>query len=363
MPGKPKILFILHLPPPVHGAAVVGEQIRSSRAVAEAFECRFVNLSTSSTLGDIGKVSLSKGKALLTLWKTVRRELEEFRPDWVYVTANSAGGGFLKDEPLVGMIKKEGFPVVVHFHNKGVATSHIPAWLYRRFFQDIRVILLSERLYPDIQAYVPPEFVRYCANGTVDPGPSLRRITSVPHILFLSNLIESKGILVLLDACKKLKDKGLRFVLDVAGGASAAISSARLQEEITRRSLEDIVLYHGTASDSDKEALFRNADIFTLPTYNDIFGLVIIEAMARSLPVVSTPEGAIPDIVLDGESGLIVPQKDVAALANALEKLLLNPALRQKMGARGREHFLAHYTTGQFERNFVQVMQSLLQHA
>ena len=363
MSPKPRILFVLHLPPPVHGAAVVGEMIRVSERVNSTFDCRYINLSTSGSLQEIGKVSAGKFTAVMHLWKAIRKELDDFRPDLVYVTASSSGLGFLKDSLLVDRIKKQGFPVVVHFHNKGVSSNQNPVFktLYKRFFKGIKVIQLSERLYPDIAAYVSPDQVVFCANGVSDPGSVRREEHSVPHILFLSNLIESKGILVLLDACGILKDKGVRFVLDVAGGESRAISAARLQQEIGLRGLEDAVLYHGRLEGAEKEVVFRQADVFSLPTYEDCFPLVVLEAMARSLPVVSTDEGALAEMVLQEENGFIVPRKDAAVLSDALEKLLKDKSLREQMGASGRERFLSHYTEDAFINHFTDILQSLCQ--
>ena len=361
---KPKVLYILHLPPPVHGAAMVGEQIRRSRLISESFEGRFINLSASASLEDIGRWSAEKLRTILRLRKTVRRELRAFRPDLVYFTATSSGMGFLKDFPLVQMVKRMGYPVVVHFHNKGVSRRKDLFFraLYRRFFRDVTVMLLSERLYPDIAAYVPSDRVLYCPNGTEDPGPTERKEQEVPHLLFCSNLIESKGILTLLDACKCLKERGESFILDMAGGESAGFSAVRLQQEIAARRLQEEVIFHGRVGGASKEEVYRNADIFVLPTFylNECFPLVVLEAMARSLPVVSTHEGAIPAMVADGETGLIVPAKDATALADALQKLLADRAWRKKMGEKGRAPFLSEYTLGRFEERFIESLNHCL---
>ena len=365
MSPKPRILFVLHLPPPVHGAAVVGEMIRGSERVNSTFDCRYINLSTSGSVEEIGKVSAGKFTAVMHLWKAIREELEDFKPDLVYVTASSSGLGFLKDSLLVDRIKKQGYRVVVHFHNKGVSSNQNPVFksLYKRFFKGIKVIQLSERLYPDIAAYVNRDDVLFCPNGIPDPSPSMSqcRENSVCHILYLSHLLVSKGILDLLDACRMLQEQGCRFVLDIAGGESAEISSARLQTEIANRQLSDRCICHGWVSGTVKDQVFSHADIFAFPTCNEAFGLVALEAMSRSVPVVCTDEGALPDIVADGESGYIVPRNNPAALASAIGKLLKDRSLRESMGASGRERFLSRYTEDAFINHFTDILQSICQ--
>jgi glycosyltransferase involved in cell wall biosynthesis len=105
------------------------------------------------------------------------------------------------------------------------------------------------------------------------------------------------------------------------------------------------------------------SDIFTLPTYTECFPLSIVEAMQASLPVISTDEGAIPDIVDDNETGFIVNKKDPEDLADKLKILIEDKDLRLKMGQRGREKFLNNYTFEIFEKNMDQVFKKVIDNA
>ena len=92
-----KILFVLHLPPPVHGASVVGKCIHDSMLVNKSFDCHYVNLTTATSLEDIGKGGLGKLWAFCKkLWE-IKRAIKKVKPDAVYITPNSAGGQFYKD--------------------------------------------------------------------------------------------------------------------------------------------------------------------------------------------------------------------------------------------------------------------------
>ena len=174
-------------------------------------------------------------------------------------------------------------------------------------------------------------------------------------LLFLSNLIESKGVYVLLDACKVLKERGLSFVCDFVGGETKEISAEVFREAVATRGLEDYVTYHGPQYGEDKHRFFMNADVFVFPTYyyNECFPLVLLEAMQWRLPLVSSDEGGIPDIIQHGVNGFVAERKDVMALANALEQLITDPTLRRQMGEAGYARYKELYTLEAFEKCFV----------
>ena len=102
---KPKILFIMHMPPPVHGAAMVGQYIHDSKLINEKFDCQYINLTTAKNLQDIGKVGVRKLVDFFKLLKNIRKQLKAVKPQMVYVTPNACGGAFYKDFVVVQMIK------------------------------------------------------------------------------------------------------------------------------------------------------------------------------------------------------------------------------------------------------------------
>lgn len=361
---KQSILFILHMPPPVHGAAMVGKYIHDSRLVNETFDCHYINLATAKNLTDIGKPGLGKLIKFIRLLKQIRKSVRSIKPRLVYVTPNACGAAFYKDFIVVQMLKGMGCKVVVHYHNKGVATRQDRKpddWLYRRFFKGLKVILLSEALYPDISKYVRREDVRICPNGipeTLTAEPQAERHNAVPHILFLSNLIESKGVIVLLDALKILKSKGYSFICDFVGGETAEIDAARFEREVAERHLTEVAVYHGRKYGSEKSEILHKSDIFAFPTFysNECFPVVLLEAMQQCLPCVSTDEGGITDIVENGVTGFIVQRKDADSLAEKLSVLIDNAAMRRQMGANGRRKYEKEFTYNVFEHNLVSIL-------
>ena len=303
---------------------MVGQYIHDSETLASAFDCRFINLTTASGMGDIGRFRLKKIRPFLRLLRRIRRSVKDQRPEFVYVTPNAKGSPFYKDFVVVMMLKRMGCRVVAHYHNKGVASRQdrtLDDWLYRRFFRGLRVILLSEKLYPDIRKYVRREDVSFCPNGIPSgAAPTAKASHDVPQILFLSNLLVDKGVLVLLDALQDLQARGVRFRCDLVGGETAEIDSSLLEEALRTRGLQESVSYRGRRVGAEKEAFLAGADIFVFPTFylNECFPLVLLEAMAHGLPCISTDEGAITDIIDDGVTGLIGRKQDPADLADKM---------------------------------------------
>ncbi len=168
---KPSILFILHMPPPVHGAAMMGKYIHDSKMINETFDCHYINLATAKDIKDIGKVGLKKLISFLEMLKSIRKMVKQMKTQLVYVTPNSHGIALYKEFVIVQMLKGMGCKVVIHFHNQGVRTfqDHLPnRWIYPRLFKGVKVILLSEALYEDVEKYVDRRNVLICPNGIPD---------------------------------------------------------------------------------------------------------------------------------------------------------------------------------------------------
>ena len=109
------ILFTLHLPPPVHGAAMMGKYIHDSKIVNESFDCHYINLTTASSLENIGKSGVKKLWKFAKLLLNIRRNVKKLKPDLVYVTPNACGGAFYKAFIVVQMLKMMGCKVVAHY--------------------------------------------------------------------------------------------------------------------------------------------------------------------------------------------------------------------------------------------------------
>jgi len=363
-----RTLFILHLPPPVHGSSMVGQYIKDSKILNDAVEGNFINLSTSRTVDEIGKNPLVKISRYLKIILKVIIKLIKYNPEIVYLAITAKGIGFYKDFPIALLAKLFGKRVVLHYHNKGVnLKQHLFVYdlMYRILFKSTKVILLSERLYVDVKKYVKKKNVFFCPNGI--PYPNFKvKISSkiskdkVPKLLFLSNLIEGKGVYVLLEALKILNFEGLKFQCNFVGG-EGDISLSQLNQKINNLNLQNCVSYLGKKYNDDKHKIFQSSDIFVFPTFyhNECFPLVLLEAMMFGLPVISTNEGGIPDIVKDGETGFIVEKQKPKQLAEKIKWFIENPEKAILVGKKGQEMFFKHYTLEVFEKRIIHILNQI----
>jgi len=362
-----KILFILHIPPPIHGSSIVGEYIKESLVINGAFECSYINLGTSRTIDEIGKNPFRKIFRYLLIIKKVIKELWRSKPDLCCMNITVKGIGFYKDFVIALIVKLCDVKMVYYFHNKGIVTRQnkiFDNFLYRNVFRNADAILLSQYLYYDVKKYIPAKRVSFCPNGISEIKASRKFkktlvVSSRIKILFLSNLIESKGVFILLDACKILKNKDLLFHCTFVGGVGN-VSVDDFRRKVNELCLQDEVSYVGRKFGTEKEQFLSDADIFVHPSYEDCFPLVLLEAMQHSLPVVSTFEGGIKDIVSDGETGFLVQQKDVLALAEKLQILIKNSELRRKMGVKGRLKYEKEFTLYSFENRFKGILTKII---
>lgn len=360
-----KVLFIAPLPPPVHGSAMMSQYIKDSKLINDSFQCDYVNLSTSRRMNEIGKFSMLKIYRFFSAYFIVLWKLLTHRYDICYLAITCYGIGFLKDMPFVWLAKLFAKQVVIHQHNKGMSSyvNKFPyKWLLPFTYKHTKVILLSWHLYADIASVVKKEQIQICSNGIpsiLEKEIKTKDKDDVPHLLFLSNLLLSKGVYDLLDACQVLKNQDFQFICDFVGGETKEISKFDFEREVEKRGLKNICIYHGPQYGDQKQAFFKQSDIFVQPTSNDCFPLTLVEAMQKSLPVVSTYEGGIPDIVEDGVTGLLGKKGNFESLIKNLQELLLNKELRVQMGQCGFKRYQQKFTLPVFEHNIKDILYSL----
>lgn len=233
-----------------------------------------------------------------------------------------------------------GRPVVVHVHAPDLdrffdaARLHREAmgWMFRRA---ARVLVLSEAMARTIRRrlgvregvevlYNPVDLDALCSPE--------RPATDSPTVLFLGEVGERKGAWDLVAALPAVVERvpGAR----VRFGGNGDLD--RLRAEVTRLGMADRVDILGWISGEEKLSALAGSDVLCLPSYHEGLPMSVLEAMAAGLPVVSTPIAGIPEAVVEGETGFLVPPGDRAALADRLARLLADPALRAAMGAAGR---------------------------
>ena len=174
----------------------------------------------------------------------------------------------------------------------------------------------------------------------------LENLSSPLRMLCVARLIEQKGLVYLLKACKLLADKGYAFTCEIIGGPESSLFMnyyVALKKLHRNLALEDRVFFLGTQPFERVLEKYRETDIFILPSViaqdgsRDITPNVLIEAMAMKLSVISTTVTGIPEIVEDGVSGILVPPNNENALTEAIIRLIHEPNLRRQLGENARK--------------------------
>jgi colanic acid/amylovoran biosynthesis glycosyltransferase len=181
------------------------------------------------------------------------------------------------------------------------------------------------------------------------------------RLLSIGRLIEKKGFKFLIDACRLLRSSGLSFVCQIVGEGP---EHDRLQGLIQEYQLSKVVQLTGPLSQIEVVKILAQSSIFVFPAIHDSSGdtdnlpTVLIEAMASSLPGVATNIAGIPEIVLDNETGFLVPEKDPVQLANAILRMAADEALMERFGKTARrvaeEKFAISNTVGLLRRLFTE---------
>jgi glycosyltransferase involved in cell wall biosynthesis len=163
------------------------------------------------------------------------------------------------------------------------------------------------------------------------------------RVLFVGRIEPRKGTDLLLDAAVELLPEFSNLEFHLVGDHSIANERGSTDRaeflEAHERSITDRVQFHGVVPESELHTHYERSDIFCAPSRFESFGLILLEAMAAGKPVVSCNVGGIPEVVADGENGILVAPGDSSALAGAIRRLILDPELRREMGKRSRVRF------------------------
>jgi glycosyltransferase involved in cell wall biosynthesis len=185
----------------------------------------------------------------------------------------------------------------------------------------------------------------------------------LPRIVSIGRLVTFKGFEDLIDACAELANRGIDFLCDIIGDGPLRDI---LQQKIEKLDLFSRVNLLGSLSQQAVLEKLQTTDIFALASTTDakgatdVFPTVILEAMASARPVISTRLAGIPELVLDGETGILVSPGNPSALAAALEQLLRNPELRLRHGRDGRARIEQHFQIENTVAPLVELFQNTL---
>jgi glycosyltransferase involved in cell wall biosynthesis len=369
---RPELLLIGPSPPPYNGMTVATE-LASHALEAHVLPCIYLDTADRRGLSNVGKLDLwnlllAAKHGIRCMWILLTK-----RPRIVYVPIAQSWLPFLRDCLFLipsRLLRRE---VVIHLHGGYFKrfygeTSPLMRWIIHRALANTRcAIVLGRNVADAFEGILPRERIRIVPNGIPDTfaerTPRVGNGNKTHTLLYLSALVAEKGVLDLLRALPKVRERAGNVRAVVAGEWCSERDREVARQLIERAGLENMVEFAGPVGPDRKRELLTNADAFVFPTAYRYEGhpYVILEAMAASLPVISTNVACIPETVRDGVEGFLVESGDVNALADRIGRLLVDEPLRARMGEAGRERFLRCYSYDKFAERMKAVFAEVLE--
>jgi glycosyltransferase involved in cell wall biosynthesis len=290
------------------------------------------------------------------------------RPDLVYVPISQVRWGFVRDAVLMTILRALRLPFVARHHGSRLQDFYHGAGRLERLMirrtlgWSERALVLTPNLAHLFDGLVEPERVRVLENGSPDLYPDgvgdivaarRERARCAPQalrLLYVANDWTGKGAATLVRALGAPELRGAELHLAGAPPAGDRVAVLGLAREL---GVADRVRELGEISGPAKADAFAWADVLVHPTEDDGQPLVIIEAMAAALPIVTTPVAGIPHTT--GGTALIVAPRSPDELAAALATLIADPELRLRLGVSARRRYDERYAEGPFDQRFVEV--------
>ncbi len=295
-----------------------------------------------------------------------KRIIREFQPDIIWCQSALPNGWMamklsnLFNIPYVIVVHGADMNATVHLHG---AKKRI-AEVYR---QAGKVIAVSGHLKRKINSYFKNVACRTIYQG-YDPlliekaakfKKSKKNQTEKITVVSICKLIKSKGVEYNILALKRLAGRYPNLKYKIIGDGE---DRSRLEKMASDLNLRDRIEFTGRMKSEDAYEEIARADIYSMPSYKEGLGIVYLESMAIGAPVIGCEGVGICDLVNNGINGFLAPPKNVEALAEIWEKLILNPDLRQKIGHAGQltvsENFTWDKIAAEYDKTFREILQN-----
>lgn len=337
-----KIITCAPLPPPNGG---ITNWYRILKNTAEGRGYSLINVDISPKTDSIEKSVFYRlfvqGFSMIGL-RFKLKETVKNNPDVKVAHLTTSGSlALVRDIIFLSYLKRKNIKSVLHIH-----FGRIPEMFYNKTMESLFmkkalkiadcVIAIDGNTYKTLSSIVDSSKVFYIPNPVEDsqsynPNPS-------KNILFLGNVIKTKGIEELLTAWSDVISSHPDWKLQIVGKYTAEYK-AFLDSAFNQEGVE----FLGFADHSKAMKILEDASALVLPSYTEGFPNVVIEAMIRHKPVIASDVGAIPEI-LSGDCGILIKPKDVSSLSSALEALISDEKLCQDLGANGYNKAFKNYS-------------------
>lgn len=339
--ARPRVLFVGAFPPP--GSAIFGGMVTSCRALlASTLPARVdLDLLDSTQFSNPPPALAVRFVRAASRFVRFVARVESHRPDAVLLFV-AVGASIVEKGAMAWYAQLRGIPTLMFPRGASIVdacrTSAFTRTWARASFRGADKIVCQGRLWQefavDVLGFAHRDVV-VLRNWTatrelleIGARRSARRQLPV-RLLFVGWLERDKGIFELLDACEQ-SVHGREFTLAIAGEGHASSEARAL---VALRGMSEVVHFLGWLPPQDLERALAAADVFVLPSWAEGLPNAMIEAMAARLAVIVTAVGAIPDVISDHHSGLLVAPRNTESLRRALTEIIDDPDLRERLAA------------------------------
>jgi glycosyltransferase involved in cell wall biosynthesis len=343
--ARGRVLFVGAFPRP--GSTILGGMITSCQIlVSSSFASRLdLDLLDSTQISNPPPAfAIRLVRAAARFVRFIAR-FEHRRPDAVMLFV-AVGGSIVEKGAMAWYSRLRGVPVVMFPRGGSVVvdcrdSAFARAWVTWSFRGARKIVCQSEswqRFAIDVLGFARPN-VKVIRNWTatrelLDVGASrVARQDAIVRLLFLGWLDREKGVFELIEACRRLANSR-RFVLEIAGEGNA---SAEVRALVVRYDLCEVVHFRGWLRGEGLRQALSAADVLVLPSWAEGLPNAMIEAMSARLALVVTAVGAIPELIIDRHSGMLVEPRNVDSLARALEEVIIDRELRENLAREAYE--------------------------
>jgi glycosyltransferase involved in cell wall biosynthesis len=365
-----KVLFISPLPPPHYGSAMSSKMCLKVLQDSEKFEVKDIKLNYSKNVADMGRFNRDKIVGFFKVKKEIKQKIKEFKPDLIYFMPATSNLGLIRDYFFTREIKRHWNEKILFHLRARITMKDWDNKFFRRIFKKMflgqKAIILDKSLRGDLHGLIKEKDLFIVPNA-IENEISEKKLKSILkdrtknnsfNIIFLSNMIESKGWFKLLEASKILKERGIKFTCNFVGSWPGKREELKFNAYVERNKLKNYVRHLGKRTGNAKNKILKDSDVLVFPTEFPLetFGRVIIEGMMFGLPIIANGIAAIPTTIQNKKTGFVLKENTPKEIAEKIEKLYRDKDLREKMGELGRKRFVKHYTLEFYRKSFNKII-------
>ncbi len=378
----PKTLFLIPLPPPYAGPERIAEELILSETIKKRTDIKIINSSIKRTNKDKGKMGVKGVLRFVGIYFHFLRKLFSVKQVFMYLSSSKIG--FLRDSVYIFTCWVFRKKCVAQYHGSFFGEfyanqkSAYQKWIRFSLNKLSLLLVLGENLKPIFSdCYSGKTEVLYNGINTKYIPEKIINSKSEFTLLFMGHLWYPKGFYDLILAYKNLFDKyenriKLQFAGERTGYQKGAVEflSGKWREKYVQDG-EKIALeienfisnaekfnaeYLGFVTNREKENVIQNADLFVLPSYTEGFSMSCLEALAFGIPVVTTPVGAMPEMVKHNKNGLIVPVGNPSELEKAIDLLMNDKVLYKKISRHNSEYVKTNFDIEQIAEKLLKIL-------